>query len=100
MYHQFAVMSSIFATEVMGISAPTIGLLNVGEEPEKGLDLHKEVCRLLQEEFETFTGNIEGGDIHWGRPDIYLCDGLAGDVLLRFGESNPQLLRNPLPNTM
>ncbi|HLR89942.1 MAG TPA: phosphate acyltransferase PlsX [Balneolaceae bacterium] len=100
MYHQFAVMSSIFATEVMGISAPTIGLLNVGEEPEKGMDLHKEVYRLLQEEFETFTGNIEGGDILLGKTDIYLCDGFSGNVLLKFGESIPEILRNLLPKTM
>src|SRR5690625_1716503 len=100
MYNQFAVMSSIFATEVMGISAPTIGLLNVGEEPEKGMDLHKEVYRMLQEEFETFTGNIEGGDILLGKTDIYLCDGFAGNVLLKFGESIPEILRNLLPKTM
>src|SRR5690625_649909 len=74
MYHKFAVMSSIFDKEVMRMSAPTIGLMNVGEEPEKGMDLHKEVYRLLQEKFETFTGNIEGGDILLGKTDIYLCE--------------------------
>lgn len=99
MYHQFAVMSSIFAQEIMKISKPTIGLLNVGEEPEKGLDLHKEVYQLLSG-FENFKGNIEGGDILVGKTDIYLCDGFAGNVLLKFGESIPDLLRHLLKQTM
>lgn len=100
MYHQFAVMSSIFAKEIMGIKAPTIGLLNVGEEPEKGMDLHKEVYQMLQAEFENFAGNIEGGDILLGKTDVYLCDGFAGNVLLKFGESIPEILRNLLRKTM
>lgn len=99
MYYQFAVMSKIFAEEIMKISNPSIGLLNVGEEPEKGLDLHKEVYQTLSS-LDNFTGNIEGGDILLGKTDIYLSDGFVGNVLLKFGESIPEILQHLLKQTM
>jgi glycerol-3-phosphate acyltransferase PlsX len=99
MYYQFAVMSSIYAKEIMKIKNPTIGLLNVGEEPEKGLDMHKEVYQMLTD-FDSFKGNIEGGDILLGKTDIYLSDGFSGNVLLKFGESIPEILKSLLAKTM
>ena len=99
MYYQFAVMSSIYAKEIMKIDNPTIGLLNVGEEPEKGLDMHKEVYQMLSD-FDSFKGNIEGGDILLGKTDIYLSDGFSGNVLLKFGESIPEILKSLLAKTM
>jgi phosphate acyltransferase len=99
MYLQFAKMSAIFAEEIMDIEHPTVGLLNVGEEPEKGLDIHKEVHQLLSQ-LPGFAGNIEGKDILYGKTDIYLTDGFTGNVLLKFGESVPGILQHLLKKTM
>lgn len=92
MYVQFAKMCTIFAREIMGIDAPTVGLLNVGEEPEKGLDIHKEVYKLLSG-LDNFSGNVEGKDIFLGKTDIYLTDGFTGNLILKFGESIPSTLQ-------
>ena len=99
MYLQFAKMSRIFASEIMNIEEPTVGLLNVGEEPEIGTDLHKEVHKMLSD-MPGFRGNIEGKDILFGKTDIYLTDGFSGNVLLKFGESIPEILYHMLTKTM
>ncbi len=99
MYLQFAKMSTIFAEEIMRINKPSVGLLNVGEEPEKGLDIHKDVHKILSE-LPNFAGNIEGSDILFGKTDIYLTDGFTGNFLLKFGESVPEILQNLLKKTM
>lgn len=99
MYLQFAKMGTIFSTEILNKSNPTIGLLNIGEEPEKGTDCHKEVYKLLSE-LDEFKGNIEGKDILYGATDIYLTDGFTGNVVLKFGESIPGVLKLLLSKTM
>ncbi len=99
MYLQFAKMCEIFAREIMEIPNPTIGLINIGEEPEKGLDLHKEVHQKLAE-LPNFAGNIEGKDILFGKSDIYITDGFTGNVVLKFGESIPDVLKFLLKKKM
>lgn len=99
MYLQFAKMSRILAREILEIENPTVGLLNVGEEPEKGLETHKEVYQLLSN-LESFVGNVEGKDILYGKADIYLADGFCGNLLLKFGESIPEILQILLRKTM
>lgn len=99
MYLQFAKMSEIFASEIMGIDQPSIGLLNIGEEPEKGTDLHKEVYERLSK-LKNFAGNVEGKEILYGKADIYLTDGYTGNILLKYGESIPDILAHMLKNTM
>lgn len=99
LYLQSAKMSLIFAKEIMGISNPKVGLLNVGEEPEKGCEIHREAFRLLSE-LSGFTGNIEGKDVLSGKSDIFLTDGFTGNILLKFGESIPDALKFLLAETM
>jgi len=99
MYYQFAKMSEIFARHIMQIKNPTIGLLNIGEEPEKGTDLHKEVYNELSR-LKNFAGNIEGKDILYGKADIYLTDGFTGNIILKYGESIPGVLVQLLKSTM
>ena len=99
MYLQFAKMSQIFASEIMGIENPTVGLLNVGEEPEKGTELHKEVYERLSK-LDNFAGNVEGKDILYGKADVYLTDGYTGNILLKYGESIPDILAHMLKTTM
>lgn len=99
MYLQFAKMSEIFASEIMNIENPTVGLLNVGEEPEKGTDLLKDVYGRLSG-LANFVGNVEGKEILYGKADVYLTDGLTGNILLKYGESIPEILAHMLKTTM
>lgn len=91
MFRQFAKMGSIFVDEIMGVTDPRVGLLNVGEEEEKGTDNLKEAFKEL-EDLANFAGNIEGRDIFAAKADVFLCDGLVGNILLKFGESVPGAL--------
>ncbi len=91
MYLQFAQMGSIYAKEVMGVKDPQVGLLNVGEEEEKGTEDLKEVFQELSA-LPNFAGNIEGRDIFPAKADVFLCDGLIGNILLKYGESIPDAL--------
>ncbi len=91
MYVQFAQMGSIYAHEIMGIEDPKVGLLNVGEEKGKGTEDLKEAHEALAK-LPNFAGNIEGRDIFDAKADIFLCDGLIGNILLKFGESIPEAL--------
>jgi glycerol-3-phosphate acyltransferase PlsX len=88
MYVQFGQMGTIYAKEVMGVTDPKIGLLNVGEEKEKGTDDLKAAFKELNA-LPNFAGNIEGRDIFSAKADVFLCDGLVGNILLKFGESIP-----------
>ncbi len=83
---QFARMGEIYARDMMSIADPRIGLLNVGEEEEKGTDILKESHQLLKS-LPNFVGNVEGRDILPANADVFVCDGLVGNILLKFGES-------------
>jgi len=98
-YLQFAHMGSVYLEQIMQVQNPKIGLLNVGEEAEKGTQVQKKAFEKLSE-LNTFVGNIEGKDIMTGKADLYLCDGFVGNVLLKFGESFPPVLFELLKRTM
>lgn len=97
---QFARLGTIYAQDLMGVAAPRVGLLNIGEEPEKGDELAVEAHALLRESGLNFIGNVEGRDIIRGACDVLVCDGFVGNVLLKFYESVAglviQLLRKEL----
>ena len=84
---QFAQLAAVYAKDVLGVANPRIGLLNIGEEPEKGNELAVETHRLLSESDLNFVGNIEGRDIIRGACDVLVTDGFVGNVLLKFYES-------------
>jgi len=92
MYYQFAVMGQIFTKEILEVEEPKIGLLNVGEESEKGTELLKSSYLKLRE-LENFIGNIEGKDILNAKADVFLTDGFTGNILLKFGESIPAVMQ-------
>lgn len=92
MYYQFAVMGKIFTEEILGVENPKIGLLNVGEESEKGTELLKSSYLKLKE-LDNFIGNIEGKDILNAKADVFLTDGFTGNILLKFGESIPAVMQ-------
>lgn len=83
---QFAVMGSVVAEIYLGKTAPTVGLLNIGEEAGKGRDLEKEAHALMQARTPRFVGNVEGRDLGRGRADVFVTDGFTGNVLLKTAE--------------
>lgn len=85
---QFAHLGTIYARTMMGIEEPRVGLLNIGEEPEKGDERALETYRQLSAATSlNFVGNIEGRDIIESKSDVVVCDGFVGNVLLKFYES-------------
>lgn len=80
---QFAIMGSIYMEKVEGISSPRVGLLNVGAEETKGNELTKQSFELLKKSNLNFIGNIEARDIYSGICDVCVCDGFAGNVVLK-----------------
>jgi len=84
---QFAYLGRVYAQDLMGVDDPRIGLLNIGEEEEKGNELSVESFRLLRSSGLNFIGNIEGREIIRGGCDVLVCDGFVGNLILKFYES-------------
>jgi len=81
---QYARMASRFMERVHGLERPTVGLMNVGEESEKGGRVQQEAHALLAASADiNFFGNIEGRDPLRGTTDIVVCDGFTGNVLAK-----------------
>ena len=81
---QFAHMGSVFAQEILGIGAPEVRLLSIGEEPEKGNQLTLEAHRMLVKEDDLdFRGNTESRNLLEGAADVVVCDGFTGNVVLK-----------------
>lgn len=95
----YAKLANVYVKEILGVDNPTIGLLSVGEENEKGNKLTKETFELLKNSSLNFFGNIEGGDILTGKVNIVICDGFIGNILLKFGESFLKILKPMLQKT-
>ncbi len=87
---QFAVMGSALASVINNDPAPTVGLLNIGEEVIKGNETIKKTGDLLRSAAKSgdlnFFGNVEGNDIFKGTVDIVVCDGFVGNVALKTSE--------------
>ena len=90
---QFARLGSVYAEDLLGRASPAVGLLSIGEEPEKGNGVVKEANQLLREATGiNFQGNIEGRDLPAGASDrgpidVVVCDGFVGNVVLKFYEA-------------
>ena len=93
---QFARMGAVFGEFFLDKEAPTVGLVNVGEEPGKGTDTVKEVHGALRALGERgaihFVGNVEGRDILRHGADVCVCDGFVGNVVLKLAESVATIL--------
>ena len=83
---QYAILGSVYAEMAMGIDHPRVGLLNVGTEESKGNELTREAFPLLQKLPVNFQGNAEASQIHSGQFDVVVCDGFAGNVVLKHTE--------------
>lgn len=83
---QFAVMASAYMHDIMGVDNPRVGLLNNGAEAEKGNELTKAAYKLLEQTPVNFDGNCEAREILSGDFDTIVCDGFAGNIVLKYTE--------------
>ena len=84
---QFARMGSIYMESVMGKKNPTVGIVNIGAEEEKGNALVKETFPLLKEcPGINFIGSIEAREIPHGGADVIVCEAFAGNIILKLYE--------------
>ena len=85
---EFAVMGDVFARAVLGLPAPSIGLLNIGSEELKGDDRVRQAAEVLRASHlgPQFRGFVEGDDIAGGTTDVVVTDGFTGNVALKMGE--------------
>ncbi len=95
---EFAVMGDVFARTVLGLTAPTIGLLNVGSEELKGDDRLRLAAETLRASHigAQFHGFVEGHDIAAGTTDVVVTDGFTGNVALKTGEGALKLMAGML----
>jgi phosphate acyltransferase len=96
--YQYGIMGAIYAEEILGVTDPKIGLLNVGSEDEKGNELTKSTFETYRDSpWESrFVGNVEGRDIYEGNVRVVICDGFVGNVLLKAGEGAVEFLFSEL----
>ena len=96
--YQYGVMGAIYAEEILGVTSPRIGLLNVGTEDEKGTELTRSTRAIYQASpwASRFVGNVEGRDIYEGNVRVVICDGFVGNVLLKAGEGAVEFLFSEL----
>ena len=83
---QFGLMGSVYMEHVLGLAAPKVGLVSVGEEETKGSTVVQQAHTMLRELPINFVGNVEGKDVPAGLVDVAVCDGFVGNVLLKFAE--------------
>ena len=85
---QFAELGSVYAKSVLGIANPRVGLMNMGEEEQKGNILAQATHQLLKANPRIqFIGNLEGRDVYSDKADVIVCDGFTGNVILKLAES-------------
>jgi len=90
---QFALMGSIFVRTMWGVASPSVGLMSIGEEPEKGNELVLRAHALLEETRGVrFYGNVEGRDLFRGLTDVVVTDGFTGNVILKLAEGEAREL--------
>ncbi len=83
---QYGIMASLYARTVLRVENPRVGLLNIGEEHQKGNSLVKSTHGLFQKSRLNFVGNVEGAEIFRGVCDVIVCDGFVGNIVLKVSE--------------
>jgi len=91
--YQFGILGNIYAREMLGIEKPKVGLLNIGEESEKGNLTVQATYKLMKDNPDFhFVGNVEGRHIFSDRADVIVTDGFTGNVILKMAEAFYTLL--------
>jgi glycerol-3-phosphate acyltransferase PlsX len=89
---EFAIMGEAFQRAVSGKERPTVALLNVGSEDQKGHEEIRAAARLVREVDLNFQGFVEGDDIAKGTVDVVVTDGFTGNIALKTGEGTARLV--------
>lgn len=90
---QFGILGNLYAKHVLRMEQPRVGLMNIGEEDEKGNLLAQAAFKMMKDnEFFQFLGNIEGRDMFNDKADVIVCDGFTGNVLIKMAESFHELV--------
>ena len=99
---EFAIMGAAFHRAVRGVKIPSVGLLNVGEEEQKGHEEVREANRLLREGafVEDYRGFVEGDDIYSGVVDVIVTDGFTGNVALKTAEGTAHFMLTELRSAL
>ncbi len=84
---QFAIMGSVYAEKVRGVSTPRVGLVSNGEEEGKGNELVRNATPLLKNSGLNYFGNVEGKEVIGGTVDVAVTDGFVGNVMLKTAEA-------------
>jgi glycerol-3-phosphate acyltransferase PlsX len=95
---QFALMGSVFAEEILELERPSVRLLSIGEEPEKGNVLTRETHALLADSDLNFQGNAESRELLRGAADVVVCDGFTGNICLKLLEGTIKTVLDALRN--
>ena len=96
MLAQFGVMGSCYMERLKGVENPRVGLINIGTEETKGLELQLESYKLLQKAPVNFIGNVEARGLALGECDVAVCDGFVGNVALKLTEGLAKYFSNEL----
>jgi len=83
---QSGLMAKVYVREVLGVSNPSVGLLNIGEESSKGGGFAKDAFKLMEEKIENFTGNVEANEVFTGKADCIISDGFVGNIVIKVSE--------------
>ena len=97
---QFAIMGTAYASVVLGVENPRVGLVNIGGEPSKGSQLAIETYGLLAEAVPGFVGNLEPNHLLDGMVDVAVTDGFTGNVILKLLEGTSRTLLEQLRDAM
>ena len=89
---QFALMGNAFASSVLGIDSPRVGILSNGEEETKGNELTRDAHALIKEFRLNYLGYVEGTDMYNGRTDVVVSDGFVGNIALKISEGVAELI--------
>ncbi len=91
---QYGLIGSIYAHHVYHIENPRVGLVNIGEEPEKGNLVARSAYELMQGTSKyNFIGNVEGSELFESKADVMVCDGFVGNIILKQAEATYKLIR-------
>ena len=99
--YQFALLGLTYMKEIMKVNNPTIGLLSVGTEENKGNNLTHEAYKLIKNNSKiNFIGNIEARQIPEYICDVIVTDGFSGNVFLKTYEGVANFLLTEIKNTI
>jgi len=93
---QFAKMGKVYFENVLNVNNPTVGLINIGSEEEKGNELTKEAHQLLKKENINFIGNVEPREIPKGEVNVLVCDGFVGNTAIKMYEGVAETILSEL----